>query len=93
MKHEFHVGQLVELKPNLMRAAAIGRYEITQLMPEPEISSESPRYRIKSSEEIHQRIVPESDLTLARDATIGSSSELDETISAKSTIALLPIEG
>lgn len=65
MRHEFHVGQLVELKPSLMRAAAAGAYEITRLMPEPDVKSESPRYRIKSSAEIHQRIVPESDLTLA----------------------------
>ncbi len=76
MRHEFQVGQFVELRPNPMRAAAAGPYEITHLMPDPDISSESPRYRIKSSAEIHQRIVPESDLTLAAGATARSSIDM-----------------
>ena len=62
MKHEFTVGQIVELKPSVMRVAAAGEYEITHLMPEPDVNSASPRYRIKSSAEIYQRVVPESDL-------------------------------
>jgi hypothetical protein len=73
LKHEFHVGQIVELKPSVTRRAAAGRYEITLLMPEPDVSSASPRYRIKSSAEIHQRIVPESDLTLSTGPTAGAS--------------------
>lgn len=62
MKHEFTVGQIVELKPSVMRVAAAGEYEITYLMPEPDVNSASPRYRIKNSAEIYQRVVPESDL-------------------------------
>lgn len=65
LKHEFSVGQIVELKPNAMRLAAAGQYEILHLMPDSNESSATPRYRIKSREEIYQRIVPESDLTLS----------------------------
>lgn len=94
MKHTFCVGQFVELKPSLMRAAAAGPYEITRLMPEPDINSESPRYRIKSSEEIHQRIVPESDLTLATGLTARSSVNLLRgSFLAAPIMSLPPIEG
>jgi hypothetical protein len=58
LKHEFTVGQIVELKPSVMRVAAAGEYEITYLMPEPDVNSASPRYRAQ----IYQRVVPESDL-------------------------------
>ncbi|WP_316229300.1 hypothetical protein [Bradyrhizobium sp. SZCCHNR1070] len=94
MRHEFHVGQFVELKPNLMRAAATGAYEIIRLMPEPEISSESPRYRIKSSAEIHQRIVPESDLMLATGPTARSSIDMLREVFLATPIMSLPtLEG
>lgn len=94
MKHEFHVGQFVELKPNQLRAAAAGAYEIIRLMPEPDINSESPRYRIKSSAEIHQRIVPESDLTLATGLTARSSIDmLREVFLATPILSLPSIEG
>ena len=66
MEHKFTVGQLVDLTPNYSRAAATGEYEILQTMPAPDISSASPRYRIKSAAEKHDRIVPESDLTLPK---------------------------
>ena len=79
MKHEFTVGQIVELKPSVMRFAAAGEYEITHLMPEPDVNSASPRYRIKSSAEIYQRIVPESDLTLSTGPTAGSPVDLSRT--------------
>jgi hypothetical protein len=66
LKHEFRVGQFVELKPSvLLRLAAVGEYEIMRLMPEPDVSSASPRYRIKSPEEVHQRIVSEDELALS----------------------------
>jgi hypothetical protein len=66
LKHEFRVGQMVELKPSvLLRLAASGEYEITHLMPEPDVSSASPRYRIKSREEVYQRIVSEDEVALA----------------------------
>ena len=65
MEHKFIVGQIVELTPSSLRAAALGQYEIMQTMPVPDVSSASPRYRIKSLAEIHDRIVAESELTPA----------------------------
>jgi hypothetical protein len=64
LEHKYTVGQIVELTPTLLRAAALGEYEIRQIMPAPDINSASPRYRIKSAAEIHDRIVAESELTL-----------------------------
>lgn len=93
MKHEFQVGQFVELKPNLMRAAATGVYEITRLMPEPEISSESPRYCVKSSGENHLRIVPETDLTLASGPAEGPAMHPLERYSAIRAVARSTIKG
>jgi len=69
MEHKYVVGQIVELTPSSVRAAALGEYEIRQTMPAPDISSASPRYRIKSTLEIHERIVAESELTLPRAAS------------------------
>jgi len=66
LKHEFRVGQIVELKPSrLLRLAASVEYEITHLMPEPDVNTASPRYRIKSREEVYQRIVSEDELSLS----------------------------
>ncbi len=65
MEHKYTVGQIVELTPSSLRAAAVGEYEIRQTMPVPDVSSASPRYRIKSVAENHERIVAESELTLA----------------------------
>ena len=64
MEHKFAVGQIVELTPNVLRAAALGEYEIMQMMPAPDVKSASPRYRIKSLAEIHERIVAESEISL-----------------------------
>jgi hypothetical protein len=93
LKHQFHIGQIVELKPSLMRIAAAGPYEITRLMPEPDVNSESPRYRIKSCEEIYQRIVPESDLILpiapASEPAVDTSGE---TFLAESDVSVPPPE-
>lgn len=69
VEHKFSVGQMVELMPSVLRAAAVGEYEIKQAMPPPDVSSQSPRYRIKSIAEKHERIVPESELTLAGSVT------------------------
>jgi hypothetical protein len=69
LQHKYTVGQLVDLTPSYSRAAATGEYEIRQTMPVPDISSASPRYRIKSAAEKHDRIVPESDLTLSKGET------------------------
>jgi hypothetical protein len=68
LEHKYAVGQIVELTPNSLRVAALGEYEIKQTMPAPDINSASPRYRIKSAAEIHERIVTESELTLPKDA-------------------------
>jgi hypothetical protein len=93
LKHEFHVGQLVELVPNTMRSAATGPYEITCLMPEPDVGSESPRYRIKSSEEIYQRIVSESDMMLLTAPMAELSLDMSrETLPDVPGIAAPPIE-
>ena len=64
MIHKFKIGQVVDLLPMKLRAAAAGRYEIRQLMPASDIDSESPRYRVKSVAEKHERVVPESELEL-----------------------------
>ena len=69
MEHKYIVGQIVELTPSSLRAAALGEYEIKQTMPVPDISSASPRYRIKSVAENHERIVAESELTLPKGAS------------------------
>jgi len=65
MEHRFVVGQFVELTPNAVRVAALGDYEIRQTMPAPDVCSVSPRYRIKSAAELHDRIVSENELTLS----------------------------
>ena len=64
MKHNLAVGLIVDLKPNLLQAAALGRYEILSLMPESDVPTDSPRYRIKSVAESHDRIAFERDLTV-----------------------------
>jgi hypothetical protein len=56
------VGQFVELLPHTLRRAATGAYEIRQTMPVPDISTHSPRYRIKNAAESYERIVAESEL-------------------------------
>jgi hypothetical protein len=60
--HRFKIGQIVDLMPMRFRAAPAGKYEIRQLMPVSDIDSESPRYRVKSVAEKHERVVPESEL-------------------------------
>ena len=93
MKHGYNVGQIVELKPNVMRIAAAGPYEIMRLMPEPDVSSESPHYRVKRREEIHERIVPESDLMLPTGPTSGASVDTSrEAFLAASGVAVPPTE-
>jgi hypothetical protein len=69
MEHKYAVGQIVELTPSSLRAAASGEYEIRQTMPAPDIKSASPRYRIRSISEKHDRIVAESELAPANDAS------------------------
>ena len=65
MSHKYSVGQLVELAPRLLQAAGHGQYEVRQLMPLLDRDPSDPIYRIKSTEEKHERVASESDLTLA----------------------------
>ena len=65
MSHKFSVGQAVDLTPRILRAAAAGRYEVRQLMPETDRDAGDPSYRVKSIEEKHERVVFESDLTVS----------------------------
>ena len=64
MSHKFSVGQIVDLAPRVLRAAAPGRYEVRQLLPESDRDAGDPTYRVKSVDEKHERVVSESDLTL-----------------------------
>ena len=65
MTHRFNIGQTVDLMPNVLRAAALGPYEIRHLVPASERDPGDPNYRIKSMAEKHERIAPESELSLA----------------------------
>jgi hypothetical protein len=66
--HKFTVGQIVTLMPRVLRSAAAGDYEIRHLMPTTDADQDNPSYRIKSLAEKHERVVPESELTLATGA-------------------------
>ena len=59
--HKFHVGQLVEFRPNKRSAisSARGAYEILKQLPERDGELQ---YRIKSAAEEHERIALESEL-------------------------------
>jgi len=65
LKHKFVVGEIVELAPNVLLAAAARAYEIRRQMPLSDVSSDSPRYRIKSVAENHERVARENELTLS----------------------------
>jgi hypothetical protein len=64
--HKFAVGQHVDLVPRVLRSAAGGSYEIRHLMPSVDGDPGDPRYRIKSRDEKHERVVAESELTLSK---------------------------
>jgi len=57
--HKFHIGETVLLLPPLSRHASSGVYEVTKKLPERAGEYE---YRIKSSNEPHERVVRESEL-------------------------------
>ena len=63
MSHRFSVGQAVVLVPRVLQPAAPGEYEVLRLMPAPDRDPDEPVYRIKSIDEKHERVAPESDLT------------------------------
>jgi hypothetical protein len=60
--HKFHVGQTVTIRPALSRNVPGGVYEITKQLPENRGEFE---YRIKSVNELHERVARESKLTKA----------------------------
>ena len=65
MAHKFNIGQIVELEPRMLRSPAPGPYEIRHLVPATERDPGDPCYRIKSIAEKHERVAPESELTLS----------------------------
>jgi hypothetical protein len=65
MGHRFNIGQVVDLLPNVLRIAVLGPYEIRHLVPALDNDPHDPRYRIKCGTENHERIAPESELTLS----------------------------
>ena len=56
--HKFSTGQVVEARTGLWAAPA-GAYEITRRLPP---SDSENRYRVKSVNDGHERVVKESDL-------------------------------
>lgn len=65
MAHKLKIGQIVELAPHVLRSTAQGPYEIRHLIPASDRDPGDPCYRIKSIAEKHERVAPESDLTLS----------------------------
>jgi hypothetical protein len=65
MAHKLKIGQIVELAPHVLRSTAQGPYEIRHLIPASDQNPGDPCYRIKSIAEKHERVAPESDLTLS----------------------------
>jgi hypothetical protein len=68
MAHKFNIGQIVELGPGVLRLSAPGPYQIRHLVPASDRDPDDPRYRIKSVAEKHERVAPESELTLSQSA-------------------------
>jgi hypothetical protein len=66
MTHKFNIGQIVELEPHSFRSTVLGPYEIRHLIPASDRDPDDPCYRIKSAGEKHERVVPESELTLSK---------------------------
>jgi hypothetical protein len=66
MSHKFSVGQKVDLVHRMMQAAPRGQYEVRKLMPDSDRDGGDPVYRIKSTDESHERVAQESDLALSR---------------------------
>jgi hypothetical protein len=65
MAHKFNIGQIVELEPGSFRSPVLGPYEIRHLIPASDRNPDDPCYRIKSVAEKHERVAPESELTLS----------------------------
>jgi len=56
--HKFKIGQIVELSPAFTRNIPGGVYKITKQLPE---RNGEFKYRIKSINKLHERVVRESD--------------------------------
>ena len=63
MTHKFTIGANVYYEPTFGNAAARGKYKIVRQLPVENDNRLS--YRIKSVAEKHERIAPESELTLS----------------------------
>ncbi len=68
MAHKFDIGQFVDLELSSLRSAVRGPYEIRHLIPASDRDSDDPCYRLKSVAEKHERVAPESELTLSAEA-------------------------
>jgi hypothetical protein len=69
MAHKFSIGQKVDLVHRMMQTAPRGQYEVRKLMPDSDRDGGDPVYRIKSTDETHERAAHESDLTPSRSWT------------------------
>jgi hypothetical protein len=58
----FHIGEIVELLPSMLRHAAGGVYEVTKRLP---ANAGEYEYKVKSINEPHERVVRESELSKA----------------------------
>lgn len=58
--YKFGVGEIVAVKPDIMRNLPGGRYQVTRQLPE---SAGEIEYRVKSANEPHERVVRQRDLT------------------------------
>jgi hypothetical protein len=59
--HKFKVGDVVILKPGFSRNVPGGVYEVVKHLP----SDGEHEYRIKSANELHERVARESEITKA----------------------------
>ena len=65
MAHKFSIGQKVDLAHRMMQTAPRGQYEVRKLMPKSDSDDGNPVYRIKSTDEMHERVAQESELSHA----------------------------
>jgi len=63
--HKFTVGQLVNFAPHDLQPPTTGSYVIIRLVAD---NGANPRYRIKNNAENYDRVVQESELSLASNA-------------------------
>ena len=61
MAYKFKVGDIVAINPTISRFVPGGVFEVVKQLP----GNDEPEYRIKSANELHERMVRESELTKA----------------------------